>query len=76
VTKAQLSLSIQWMADREVDICKLFNRISHRTRVRAFLVAISELGDGGAWYMLIVTLPLIYGLSGLDTSFDMGKWAL
>ncbi len=73
MTKAQLSLSIQWMADREVLVCKLFNRISDRTGVRAFFVAISELGDGGAWYMLIVALPLIYGHSGLDTSFDMVK---
>ena len=56
MTKAQLSLSIQWMADREVDICKLFNRISDRGGVKAFFVANSELGDGGAWDMLIVAL--------------------
>jgi undecaprenyl-diphosphatase len=73
VIKYQLGLSIQWLVDREIDTCKLLNRISRRTAVKGFFVSVSKLGDGGAWYVLIVALPFIYGQSGVDTSFDMVK---
>jgi undecaprenyl-diphosphatase len=71
VSKDRLVLSIRWMMDRDVVICGFLNRISRRPNVRAFFVSISELGDGGAWYALIIALPLIYGPTGLTTSFDM-----
>jgi undecaprenyl-diphosphatase len=61
------------MIDREVFVCGLLNRISHRPKVKTFFFAISGLGDGGAWYVLIVALPLIYGQSGLATSLEMVK---
>jgi hypothetical protein len=53
VSKDQLILSIQWVVDREVVVCKLFNRVSRRTSIRMFFVSVSELGDGSAWYVLI-----------------------
>jgi undecaprenyl-diphosphatase len=61
------------MIDREVAVCGLFNRISHPPNVKKFFVIISGLGDGGAWYALILALPLIYGQSGSATSFEMVK---
>jgi undecaprenyl-diphosphatase len=76
VSKDQLILSIQWVVDREVVICKLFNRVSRRTSIRMFFVSVSELGDGSAWYVLILFLPLIYGQSGFNTSFYMVKVGL
>jgi undecaprenyl-diphosphatase len=76
VSKDQLILSIQWVVDREVVVCKLFNRVSRRTSIRMFFVSVSELGDGSAWYVLILFLPLIYGQSGFNTSFYMVKVGL
>jgi hypothetical protein len=71
VSKDRLVLSIRWMIERDVVICCFLNRISRRPNVKAFFVSISDLGDGGAWYALILLLPLVYGPTGLTTSFDM-----
>ena len=76
MSKDQLILSIQWVVDREVVVCKLFNRVSRRTGIRIFFVSISELGNGNAWYVLILFLPLIYGYSGFTTSWLMVKVGL
>ena len=76
MSKDQLILSIQWVVDREVVVCKLFNRVSRRAGIRMFFVSVSELGDGGAWYVLILFLPLIYGQNGFSTSFFMVKVGL
>ncbi len=73
MSKDQLILSVRWMADREIAVCGILNRISHPPKVKKFFVVISWLGDGGAWYALILALPLIYGQSGLPTSFAMVK---
>jgi undecaprenyl-diphosphatase len=73
VSKDQFLLTFQWVVDREVDVCGLFNRMSRRRILKSFFVSISRLGDGGAWYALILALPLFYGQSGFSTSFDMFK---
>src|SRR5262245_59063020 len=39
--------------------------------VSRFFILISWLGDGRAWYALILTLPLVYGDTGLVTSLSM-----
>jgi undecaprenyl-diphosphatase len=70
-SKDQLILSVRWMIDREVVVCGFLNRMSRRPKVETFFVSISEFGDGGAWYALILALPIIYGANGLTTSFDM-----
>jgi undecaprenyl-diphosphatase len=64
------------MMDREVIVCRLFNRMSRRPKVKTFFVLISELGDGGAWYALILALLIIYGPSGFATSFDMVRFGI
>ncbi len=69
--KDQLILSVRWMIDREVTVCGLLNRISRRPKVKAFFVIISGLGDGGIWYVMMLTLPFLYGQSGIATSFEM-----
>jgi undecaprenyl-diphosphatase len=71
VSKDQLMLSIRWIMELDVVICGLFNRMSRPPKVKTFFVSISELGDGGGWYALILALPIIYGPSGFMTSFDM-----
>jgi len=76
VSKDQLIVSVKWMVDREVAVCGLFNRVSRRPKVKTFFVLISGLGDGGAWYSLILALPFLYGQSGIGTSLSMVKVAL
>ena len=73
MSKNQLVLSVRWMLAREVVVCGFFNRISRRPKVKTIFVLISELGDGIAWYTLILALPFIYGQGGVATFFDMVK---
>jgi undecaprenyl-diphosphatase len=64
------------MVDREIAVCAILNRISRPATAKKFFVLMSVLGDGGAWYALILTLPIIYGESGLATSWNMAQVAL
>jgi undecaprenyl-diphosphatase len=71
VDKNQLILSVRWMIDREMAVCGVFNRVARPRGVKLFFVLISKLGDGGAWYAVIFTLPFVYGQTGAATSWDM-----
>ena len=64
---------VRWMADHEIAVCGAMNRISRPPKVKTFFVALSRLGDGAAWYLLLVGLPLLYGELGLMTSASMIK---
>lgn len=66
-------MSFKWIIDREIALCAILNRISRSRAGRKFFVCVSEVGNGGVWYALIVTLPLFYGESGLVTSMNMVK---
>src|SRR5262245_26579840 len=57
----------------EMAFCGVVNRMSHSPAVGSFFVFISWLGDGRAWYALILTLPLVSGETGLVTSMSMVK---
>ena len=72
----QLMITVKRMMDFEMAVCEVLNRKSYPSRVRTFFVIISWLGDGKAWYLLMVTLLLIYGESGLATSWSMVKIAI
>ena len=61
------------MADYEIAVCGILNRISRPPIVSRLFILISWLGDGKAWYALILTLPLVYGETGLVTSSSMIK---
>jgi undecaprenyl-diphosphatase len=61
------------MVDCEIAVCGILNRISRPPKVNKFFVVISWLGDGTAWYALILTLPLVYAENGLMTSLSMVK---
>jgi undecaprenyl-diphosphatase len=45
----------------EENLCLAFNRWSDRHPIRLFFAAISRLGDGVFWYVLILSLPLLFG---------------
>src|SRR4030095_9067262 len=69
----QSIVAVKRMADCESGVCGILNRISRPPKVNRFFVLISQLGDGGAWYALILILPLVYGETGLVTSLSMVK---
>jgi undecaprenyl-diphosphatase len=69
--KVQSIVLVRWVADREIVVCGLLNRISRAPKIKKFFVLVSWIGDGKAWYSLMVALPLIYGEKGLATSWNM-----
>ncbi len=58
--------------DREIPLCLLFNRINHFRPISRFFAAISRLGNGVFWYVLLLMLPVIYGWSAVTVSLHMG----
>ena len=55
----------------EYRLCRSLNRGVAYPGVRLFFRTASRLGDGIAWYLLMVALPLIYGARGLQVSLMM-----
>jgi undecaprenyl-diphosphatase len=64
---------LRWMIAREIVLCGALNRISRPPKVKGFFVVISQLGDGIAWYVLLVLLPVVFGEQGVMTSASMIK---
>ena len=62
------------MVDCEIALCGILNRISRPPKVNKFFVLISRLGDGSAWYALIL-IPAISLTAepGLMTSLEHGQ---
>ena len=59
------------MDRHEYQLCLLFNRYASIEMVRAFFAVISRLGNGIFWYVLMLALPLIYGIEAVQTSVMM-----
>ena len=51
--------------------CLRLNRSCQRRVLRNFFAAVSRLGDGMFWYVLVLSLPLIYGEVALLPSLRM-----
>lgn len=60
----------------EVSFCLQVNRSAHRLPVRRFFAFISHLGNGVFWYVLLILLPLIYGIPGLAPTLHIVVVAL
>ena len=71
VDGARSRRSQQHRARSELPLCLLLNRLARRHAIRAFFATISRLGDGIAWYTLIVALPLLDGPTGLRASLHL-----
>jgi undecaprenyl-diphosphatase len=72
----QLKISMRRAMDFEITVCEVLNRHCHPRQVTKFFAVISWLGDGRAWYVLMVILPVVYGDGGLVTSWSMAKIAI
>jgi undecaprenyl-diphosphatase len=55
----------------EVGLCRTLNRGSQRAIPRRVFQIASRLGNGVAWYVLILALPLIYGAAALRPAIAM-----
>jgi undecaprenyl-diphosphatase len=55
----------------EVGLCRTLNRGASRTLPRRIFQIASRLGDGVAWYVLILALPVIYGAVALRPAIAM-----
>lgn len=56
--------------------CRYWNRISRRPRWSLVFKAASRLGNGVAWYVLMLVLALGHGAWGLETAIRMGATGL
>jgi undecaprenyl-diphosphatase len=52
----------------ELKLCRYLNRSSRSSLIRQSFKAVSRLGDGWIWYALILALPLVLGVEGLQAS--------
>jgi undecaprenyl-diphosphatase len=64
------------MESRELALCELCNRACRHPIIKGFFVAVSRLGDGIFWYLLMLMLPLCYGIDALRASLHMAFVAL
>lgn len=64
------------MESRELVLCELCNRACRHPAIKRIFVAVSRLGDGVFWYVLMIMLPLWYGMDALRVSMHMGFVAL
>ena len=55
----------------EYGLCRTLNRGATRTLPRRIFQVASRLGDGVAWYVLILALPLIYGVTAVRPAIVM-----
>ena len=56
--------------------CMRLNKGCGLPAVRGLFVAVSRLGDGIVWYLLILLLPVVYGDAGLKPAARMALVAL
>ncbi|MEN1729332.1 MAG: phosphatase PAP2 family protein [Pseudomonadota bacterium] len=55
----------------EVAWCQPVNNLARKTPVRSLFAAVSRLGDGLIWYLLMIAFPLAFGLGGMAVSAQM-----
>ncbi len=55
----------------ELRLCLRLNRIGDQASVRRFFMLVSRLGDGIAWYTLMLLLPVVYGRAGAYASLHL-----
>jgi undecaprenyl-diphosphatase len=63
---------IQRLDLAEVVLCRWLNSLSKIASFRCVFWLASRLGDGVFWYVLMMVLPLAYGLDGVFASLQMG----
>ena len=67
----RLDLAFTRFDAAELRFCRYLNRSSRSSLVRESFRAVSWLGDGWIWYALLLALPVVHGLEGLQASLQM-----
>lgn len=67
----RIKQTLNWMDRFEAPLCLLINRSVANQFVATFFGKISRLGDGVFWYVMMLALPVFYGLPGLMLSLQM-----
>ena len=60
----------------EQRLCRSLNRGLEHRAVRELFVVVSRLGDGIAWYLLVLLIPVRYGEAGLKPALVMAVTGL
>ncbi|MFZ8201775.1 phosphatase PAP2 family protein [Alteromonas portus] len=55
----------------ELQICVAVNKLNKIKTCQYFFGSISRLGDGIFWYLIVLLLPFVKGLEGLNVSINM-----
>jgi len=55
----------------DLKVCGFFNRACHYNFIQLVFSIISRLGNGIFWYILMISLPFIYGLSAIIVILQM-----
>jgi len=71
LNRSQSIVLVRWMMDREIALCRILNRVSRAPKIKKLFILISILGDGKGWYVLMLSLPFLYGDAGMVTSWNM-----
>jgi undecaprenyl-diphosphatase len=71
MTNAQAAALFRRIDQAEYAWCLRLNRSCQRRAVRGAFALISRLGDGLFWYVLVLSLPLIYGEQALLPAMRM-----
>jgi len=56
---------------RELRLCLSMNRMGDQASVRRLFMLVSRLGDGVAWYALMLLLPVVDGRAGARASLHL-----
>ncbi|GAA3957648.1 phosphatase PAP2 family protein [Allohahella marinimesophila] len=70
------ALLFQKFDQLELTTCLRLNGYCHKLLPRQFFSVISRLGDGAAWFTLLLLLPVFYGVTGLQVSASMALTGL
>lgn len=57
--------------DIDLDLCIRCNRLAAHLGTRRLFATVSRLGDGVFWYLLILVLPILFGIDALIVSIQM-----
>lgn len=66
-----MQLWLRHLNELETSVCRAWSRPGQHQWIQRPFAIVSRLGDGIFWYSLMATLPLLYGLQGLQASFHM-----
>ena len=68
---ADLSTFLARIDAAEYGLCRRLNSGASYASLRRLFCIVSRLGDGAAWYVLILALPLIYGRAAVRPALAM-----